>query len=491
MMDRVMCAVLGRILLVEAAFLLPPLALCLWDGDAQDARAFVWAAALCAAVGFALCAVGRRSAKRGEFLARSGFVTVALAWIAISLFGALPFWLSGAIPHFVDALFETVSGFTTTGSSILSDAEALGRGMLYWRSFTHWVGGMGILVFTLAIVNTKKNAGTMNLMRAESPGPSVGRFTPRIGQTARILYGIYLVLTVLCVCFLLAGGMPLFDSLCTAYGTAGTGGFGIKNDSMVSYSPYLQNVCTVFMFLFGINFNFYVLLLLRQFRRALLDEEVLWYFGIFLASGLAIAWNIRPMMESAGESLHHAFFQVSSIMTTTGFATADFNLWPPFSKAVLLCLMALGACAGSTGGGLKVIRAVLLAKGLRRNVHHTLHPNSVRIVHLNGAPVGMDVLHGVGSYLAAYCLVALASFLVVSLDGFSVETNLSAMLSCFNNIGPALDAAGPMSNFGAFSNLSKLVLTADMLLGRLEIFPILALFSRRTWRMRRPLRAAH
>ncbi len=335
MMDRVMCAVLGRILLVEAAFLLPPLALCLWDGDAQDARAFVWAAALCAAVGFALCAVGRRSAKRGEFLARSGFVTVALAWIAISLFGALPFWLSGAIPHFVDALFETVSGFTTTGSSILSDVEALGRGMLYWRSFTHWVGGMGILVFTLAIVNTKKNAGTMNLMRAESPGPSVGRFTPRIGQTARILYGIYLVLTVLCVCFLLAGGMPLFDSLCTAYGTAGTGGFGIKNDSMVSYSPYLQNVCTVFMFLFGINFNFYVLLLLRQFRRALLDEEVLWYFGIFLASGLAIAWNIRPMMESAGESLHHAFFQVSSIMTTTGFATADFNLWPPFSKAVL------------------------------------------------------------------------------------------------------------------------------------------------------------
>ena len=429
--------------------------------------------------------------QRGEFLARSGFVTVALAWIAISLFGALPFWLSGAIPHFVDALFETVSGFTTTGSSILSDVEALGRGMLYWRSFTHWVGGMGILVFTLAIVNTKKNAGTMNLMRAESPGPSVGRFTPRIGQTARILYGIYLVLTVLCVCFLLAGGMPLFDSLCTAYGTAGTGGFGIKNDSMVSYSPYLQNVCTVFMFLFGINFNFYVLLLLRQFRRALLDEEVLWYFGIFLASGLAIAWNIRPMMESAGESLHHAFFQVSSIMTTTGFATADFNLWPPFSKAVLLCLMALGACAGSTGGGLKVIRAVLLAKGLRRNVHHTLHPNSVRIVHLNGAPVGMDVLHGVGSYLAAYCLVALASFLVVSLDGFSVETNLSAMLSCFNNIGPALDAAGPMSNFGAFSNLSKLVLTADMLLGRLEIFPILALFSRRTWRMRRPLRAAH
>lgn len=237
MMDRVMCAVLGRILLVEAAFLLPPLALCLWDGDAQDARAFVWAAALCAAVGFALCAVGRRSAKRGEFLARSGFVTVALAWIAISLFGALPFWLSGAIPHFVDALFETVSGFTTTGSSILSDVEALGRGMLYWRSFTHWVGGMGILVFTLAIVNTKKNAGTMNLMRAESPGPSVGRFTPRIGQTARILYGIYLVLTVLCVCFLLAGGMPLFDSLCTAYGTAGTAALASKTTAWCRIRP--------------------------------------------------------------------------------------------------------------------------------------------------------------------------------------------------------------------------------------------------------------
>ena len=481
----------GVLFFLEALFMLPAIAVCFVYGETgAPLRGFLWTVALLLALSGALYGVCAKATR--EFYAKEGFIIVALGWILLSAMGALPFYISGEIPHYVDAFFETVSGFTTTGASVLTDVEAMSHGLLYWRSFTHWLGGMGMLVFLLAVVPTGKGAGySIHLLRAESPGPSVGKMVPRMRQTASLLYKIYIVLTVLCVLFLLAGGMPLFDSLCTAYGTAGTGGFGIKNDSMVSYSPYLQNVCTVFMFLFGINFNFYVLLLLRQFRRALLDEEVLWYFGIFLASGLAIAWNIRPMMESAGESLHHAFFQVSSIMTTTGFATADFNLWPPFSKAVLLCLMALGACAGSTGGGLKVIRAVLLAKGLRRNVHHTLHPNSVRIVHLNGAPVGMDVLHGVGSYLAAYCLVALASFLVVSLDGFSVETNLSAMLSCFNNIGPALDAAGPMSNFGAFSNLSKLVLTADMLLGRLEIFPILALFSRRTWRMRRPLRAAH
>ena len=489
MKNHVMGATIGRILLMEAAFLVPPMALCLWDGEGRNARAFLWAIGLCAAAGAVLCAFGRRSAGRGGFAAQTGFVTVALAWVAISVFGAMPFWMSGAIPYFVDALFETVSGFTTTGASILSDVEVLGRGMLYWRSFTHWLGGMGILVFTLAIVNMDKNAGTMNLMRAESPGPSVGRFTPRLGQTARILYAIYFAMTVLCVLFLLAGGMPLFDSLCTAFGTAGTGGFGIKNDSMASYSPYLQNVCTVFMLLFGVNFNVYYLLLLRRFARALRDEEVLWYFGVFFAAGLAIAWNIRPMMESAGQSLHHAFFQVSSVMTTTGFSTVDFNLWPSFSKAVLLCLMVLGACAGSTGGGIKVVRAILLLKGLRRNVHRTLHPNSVRMVHLNGEPVSLEVLHGVGSYMAAYWLLAGASFILVCLDGFSIETGVSAVLACFNNIGPALDAAGPMANYGAFSDASKLVLTADMLLGRLEIFPILALFSRRTWRVHRPLRA--
>ena len=488
MKSHMMSVMIGRILLVEAAFMLPPLALCLWDKEPRNAMAFAGTILLMIAVGSLLTAFGKRSARRGEFGAQTGFVTVALAWIVISIFGALPFWFSGGIPHFVDALFETVSGFTTTGASILSDVEALGRGLLYWRSFTHWLGGMGILVFTLAIVNMDKNTGTMNLMRAESPGPSVGRFTPRLGQTARILYAIYLAITVLCVGFLLIGGMPLFDSLCTAFGTAGTGGFGVRNDSLASYSPYLQNVCTVFMLLFGVNFSVYYLLLLRRFSRALRDEELLWYLGVFLVASLAIAWDIRPMMESVGQSLHHAFFQVSSIMTTTGFSTVDFNLWPSFSKAVLLCLMVLGACAGSTGGGIKVVRAILLLKGLRRNVHRTLHPNSMRVVHLNGEAVSLDVLHGVGSYLAAYVLLVGISFLVVCLDGFSIETSISAVLACFNNIGPALDMAGPMSNYGIFSDISKLMLTADMLLGRLEIFPMLALFSSRSWRVRRPLR---
>ena len=484
MMDRVMCAVLGRILLVEAAFLLPPLALCLWDGDAQDARAFVWAAALCAAVGFALCAVGRRSAKRGEFLARSGFVTVALAWIAISLFGALPFWLSGAIPHFVDALFETVSGFTTTGSSILSDVEALGRGMLYWRSFTHWVGGMGILVFTLAIVNTKKNAGTMNLMRAESPGPSVGRFTPRIGQTARILYGIYLVLTVLCVCFLLAGGMPLYDALVSTFATAGTGGFSVKNASIAGYnSPYAEYVISVFLLLFSINFNLYFFILLRNIKPIFKNEELRWFLGIVAVSVIAVAINIRNMYPTVEEIIRKALFQVASIISTAGFSTADFDRWPELSRSILVCLMLIGACAGSTGGGIKVSRLIILLKSARCEVSRMMHPRSVNRVKLEGKTIGDEVLHNTLIFFVMYMLiVAVSTLLVASFDECDFTTNLTAVIACMGNIGPGLGKVGPMGNFSEFSALSKIVLTLDMLIGRLEIFPIIMVFTPETWK---------
>ena len=481
---RMIGRMLGRILVVEALFMLPSLVYCALDREPDVAVSFLLTIALLFGASVVLHMLTH--GKSRDFRVSDGFVAVALAWIVISAFGALPFFFSGQIPSYVDALFETVSGFTTTGSSILTDVEAMSRGLLYWRSFTHWLGGMGILVFTLAVVPADRGAGgTLYLLRAESPGPDVGKFTPRLRQTAMILYGIYILLTVLCLLFLIAGGMPLFESLCTAFGTAGTGGFGVKNDSIASYSPYLQNVCTVFMLLFGINFNIYYLLLLRKFKAVFIDEELRCYLFYFLGATGIIAWNIRPLMESWQESIHHAAFQVSSIMTTTGFATVDFNLWPPLSKAVLLTLMVLGACAGSTGGGIKTIRFVLLMKGIRTNIRQILRPQNVEVVHVNGQVVEENVMRGVNSYMAAYWVIVFGSIMVVSLDEFSIESNLSAVLSCFNNIGPGLDAVGPMSNFSAFSDLSKLVLTLDMLMGRLEIFPLLTLFSYQSWSRKR------
>ena len=451
---RIVGRTVGRVLTLEAGFLLPSLFLLQWQGKRV----------------------------KDSFQTQEGFVTVALCWIFMSVLGCLPFYLSGQIPNYVDALFEIVSGFTTTGASVLSDVEGLSRGILYWRSFSHWLGGMGILVFALAVVPNANNAGgRLHLLRAESPGPSVGKLTPRVRHTAMILYGIYLGMTVLCVLFLLAGGMPLFDSLCTAYGTAGTGGFGIKNDSLAGYSPYLQNVCTVFMLLFGVNFSIYYLLLLRKVRDVFRDEELRCYLLIFALSTAAITWDILPRMKSLGESLHHAAFQVSSIMTTTGFSTVDFDQWPSFSKSILLMLMVLGACAGSTGGGIKTIRLVLMVKDLTRNMRKLLRPNRVQLVHINGKPVEESTLKGVSTFLAAYWILMAISVILVSLDGFPLESNISAVFACFNNIGPGFGVVGPISNYGRYRAFSKLVLTADMLLGRLEIFPMLALLSRQSW----------
>ena len=409
---------------------------------------------------------------------------VSFGWIVLSLLGCLPFVFSGAIPSYIDAFFETVSGFTTTGASILPEVESLPKGILYWRSFSHWLGGMGVLVFLLAISSgSGKDKGfTMHLLRAESPGPDVGKLVPRMKQTAMILYIIYIVMTIINVIFLLCGDMPLLDALCTAFGTAGTGGFGIKNDSLASYSPYIQNVTTVFMFLFGVNFSCYYLLLLRQFKSVVKDEELRLYVGIAVLAVILIVWNTFSLYDTLGETVRHAAFQVSSIMTTTGFSTTDFDQWPVFSKAIILLLMIVGASAGSTGGGLKVARVLLVFKSLRRSIRRILNPQKVLVVRNNGKPVDEKILDNTNAYLGAYVIIVIFSFLILSLDCYDIETNLSAVLCTFNNIGPGLASVGPMCNFSGYSDLSKIVLSINMLAGRLEIFPVLVLLSKSTWR---------
>lgn len=477
---------IGRIcalfLAVEGIFLLPALLLSLFDRDLHIAFAFAVTIGAVAAVSVALLLLTRRA--RGGFYAKEGLVSVGLGWIALSLFGGLPFFLSGEIPNFIDALFEIVSGFTTTGASIVPDVEALSRGILYWRSFSHWLGGMGVLVFLLAVapVGGKNEGFTMHLLRAESPGPNVGKLVPKMRRTAAILYLIYVLLTVADFLFLILGKMPVFDAICTAFGTAGTGGFGIRADSMGSYSPYLQNVTTVFMLLFGVNFSCYYMILLGQFRSVLRDEEFRLYWGMILAAGIAITLNIRGMYDSIPTALRHSFFQVASIMTTTGFGTTDFNLWPTFSKSVLLILMAVGASAGSTGGGFKCARLLLVLKTLKRNIQQMMHPNSVRVIRMNGQPVDERVIANTNAYLGAYVIILVVSFLLVSLDNVSTTTAFSATLACFNNIGPGLEAVGPATSYALLRPLSKIVLTLDMLAGRLEIFPVLILFGRSTWK---------
>ena len=481
---KMMGRFVGKILLVEAVFMVPAMLISLWEKEYASVWGFFWGIAATTVVAGLLVLICRGS--KNKFYAREGLVCVGLSWIVMSLLGAIPFCISGAIPRYIDAFFEIVSGFTTTGASILQAVEDLPKGVLYWRSFSHWLGGMGVLVFLLAITSAGRNDSgyTMHLLRAESPGPNVGKLVPRMRQTASILYLLYIVLTVVNIIFLLIGRMPLFDAVCTAFGTAGTGGFGIKNDSMASYSPYIQNVCTVFMLLFGVNFSCYYLLLIRQFKRMFKDEELRMYFGIVAGSILLITLNLRGVYETLEETLRHASFQVASIITTTGFATTDFDLWPGFSKAVLLCLMVVGASAGSTGGGFKCGRLLLVIKSLRRSVRRVVHPQRVQVVRSNGQPVDEKVLQNINAYLAAYAILIGISFLLVSVDGFSITTNFSAVLSCFNNIGPGFEAVGPTCNFGAYSAFSKLVLIVDMLAGRLEIFPILILFSRSTWTRR-------
>ena len=477
---KMMGRFLSQILSIEGIFMIPALLISFFCGDAMAVTGFLWTLAVIIILALVLGLVSRGAPS--AFYAKEGLVCVGASWIVLSAVGCLPFWISREIPSYVDAFFEIVSGFTTTGASIVPAVEELSKGILYWRSFSHWLGGMGVLVFLLAFTGGKGQGFTMHLLRAESPGPAVGKLVPKMRTTAAILYIIYIVLTLLNIVFLVIGDMPLFEAVCHAFGTAGTGGFGVKNDSLASYSPYLQNVTTVFMILFGVNFSCYYLLLIRQWKSVITDEEVRMYFGIILGSILLIALNTRGMYATLEETIRHAAFQVGSIITTTGYATVDFDLWPSFSKTILLCLMVVGACAGSTGGGLKVARLLLVLKGVRRNIRRMLNPRRVEVVRNNGTTVDEKILDNTNAYLGAYVVILFLVFLIISLDGFSVGTNFSAVLCTFNNIGPGLEAVGPTCNFSAYSDLSKLVLCWAMLAGRLEIFPILVLFSRSTWR---------
>ncbi len=477
---KVIGKVLGFLLLLECIFLFPAVIVSAIYEEAAASRALITTMVISAALGLGLTTLCRKADR--HFYAREGFLITGLGWILLSLVGALPFTLSGEIPHYIDALFEVISGFTTTGASILREVESMSKGLLFWRSFTHWLGGMGILVFLLAIVPMGKGGYSVHILRAESPGPSVGKLVPKLRQTAAILYGIYVALTVLNVLFLLLGGMSLFDSLCTAFGTAGTGGFGVKNDSMASYSPYLQSVCTVFMALFGVNFSVYFFLLMGRFKQVLKSEELGVYIGIMLSAIALVTLNTVRYCPSLGYAFHHAAFTVSSIMTTTGFSTVDFNLWPQLSRSILVVLMVCGACAGSTGGGIKTARLVLLVKSLRAQIRQILRPQSVNLVQVEGRTIQDDTLRGVNTYMSAYCAIVILSFLLISLDGLPMETNLTGILACLNNIGPGLGMVGPTNNYAMFSDLAKIVLMLDMLFGRLEIFPLLILLSPHTWK---------
>ncbi len=481
MNKRMIAYISGLLMVCEAGLLLLPLIVALIYGDSTILSFLITMAILCV-VGLILI---KLKPKDKTIYSRDGLVIVALGWIIMSAFGALPFFLSGEIPNYIDALFETVSGFTTTGSSILSDVEIMSKSLLFWRSFTHWIGGMGVLVFVMAVLPLAGGGGDLHLMRAESPGPEVGKLVPKSNSTARILYLIYFVMTVMCIILLLVGGMPLFDSLCISFGTAGTGGFGIKNDSIASYSPYCQNVITIFMMLFGVNFNAYFLIIMGRFKDALKSEEVRTYFGIIFASVAVIAFNTRDYFDTIWEALHHSAFQVSTIITTTGYATTDFNQWPELSRTIIIMLMCIGACAGSTGGGFKIARVILLFKHARKEVRSVSHPRNVRVLKFEGQRVKDETLRATTAYLVIYVALICLSFFIVSLDNFDTTTSLTSVISCINNIGPNLGsriitpestvygAGGPYSNFGVFSNLSKIVLTLDMLFGRLELFNLI------------------
>ncbi len=469
---------LGRVMLTEAALMLLP---CLVAVIYKEESGIWFFPAIFVALAIGVIFSAKRPANHA-FYAKEGFITVALSWILISAVGALPFYMSGEIPSYTDSLFEMVSGFTTTGASILKNVEALSKCMLFWRSFSHWIGGMGVLVFLLAII-PPSGGYSMNLMRAESPGPSVGKLSPKISTTAKTLYGIYFALTVVEFVLLCLGDMRTFDALLISFGTAGTGGFSVLNTGLESYSAYIQVVVTVFMILFGVNFTVYFYLFYeRNIKKVLKNEELRWYIIIIVTSVVLITLNVSSMYDSIFEAWHQAAFQVGSIITTTGFATTDFNLWPEFSRVLLIILMFFGACAGSTGGGFKISRVVLLVKTMIREFGHIMHPSSVKVVTLDGKKIEHSVARSLTAFFVAYVLVMGLSVLLVSGDGFDFTTNVSAVMATLNNIGPGLEVVGPMGNYSGFSIFAKYVLIFDMLAGRLELFPMLMLFVPRAWK---------
>lgn len=474
---KMIFSTLGRVFLALSALLILPAAVALYYKE-ECLSAFLMSSGISFVLGLALSLIFRT--KNHVIYAREGFAIVALVWLGFSTVGALPFFLGNEIHSFVDALFETVSGFTTTGASILTDVEKMSHGLLFWRSFTHWIGGMGVLVFVMALLPNVTDR-SIHLMRAEMPGPIIGKLVPRAKDTARVLYIIYIAFTIIEIVLLLCGGMSFFDSVVHTFGTAGTGGFGVRADSIASYSPYLQWVIAIFMLIFGVNFNLYYMLLIRKFKMALRSTELWSYLAIVLVSVIVICFNIYPMYENFSEVLRQSVFQVSSIITTTGYATADFNLWPTLSKTILVILMFIGACAGSTAGGLKVSRVVLLFKTIGREFRKLLHPRSVNSVKFEGKTVDSATIGTVTTYFATYIFCLVTIFLVLSFEPFDFETNATAAISCFNNVGPGLAGVGPAASYAEYSDLSKIVLSLAMLLGRLEIYPMLLVFMPSLW----------
>ena len=469
--------ILGHLLKVESIFLLLPSVTGLIYRETEG-RSFFAVALLTFVLGSLMTL---KQPKSRHLYTKDGSVTVALGWIVLSIFGALPFVLCGDIPFYVDALFETISGFTTTGSSILNDVEALSHASLMWRSFTHWVGGMGVFVLILSLLPLL-GGSTMQLMKAESPGPSVDKFVPKVKDTAKLLYSIYIVITLAQILCLLLSGMPLFDTLTLTFGTVGTGGFGVKNDSLASYTALQQNIITVFMLISGINYSAYFLIISKKIGEALRMEEVRWYLGIVLASVAVITLNTLPLYSGISETLRHAFFQVGSIVTTTGFSSTDFNLWPELSKTILVLLMIMGACAGSTAGGFKISRLLILLKSIKIELSGMIHPHEVKKIRMDEHVVKPEVLRSAHVYLIIYWSFFLLSVLLISIDNFDFTTNFTAVAATFNNIGPGLNGVGPVSNFSCYSVFSKFVLMAGMLVGRLELYPIIIFMMPSTWK---------
>lgn len=469
--------ILGKVLLIEGVLMLLPVVCGLFYGESQVIY-YIALAAVYIASGFF---ISMKKPKNMTIFIKDGCVATALSWLVLSVCGCIPFMLTGEIPSFTDSVFETASGFTTTGASILTDVEALSHTSLMWRSLTHWIGGMGVLVFLLAVV-PMAGGSNMNLMRAESPGPSVGKIVPKVRSTAKMLYIIYLAITVLEIVILFAAGMPLFDSICSAFGTAGTGGFGVKNDSFASYAPHLQWITAVFMIIFGVNFNFYYLLTTRQISKAFKMSEVRTYLIVIAISTAIICFSVRGMYGSLGENLRHSFFQVSTIITTTGFATTDFDLWPSVTKFILLGLMILGACAGSTGGGIKVSRFQIMFKTIKREIESYIHPKTVKKIHLDGKTLDSDVERSVALYFFIYLIIFASSMFIVAFEGHDLITVFSSVAATLNNIGPGLSLVGPTHNYSFFSTLSKWVFIFDMLAGRLELFPIIVFLNPATYK---------
>ena len=476
---KIVLKVLGIVLFWEAALMVPSLLISIID-NSYEIKAFIIAISATALAGFLL---SRFKFVKPEMRKREGYAAVALSWLVMSLFGALPFYLSGSIPSYIDALFETVSGFTTTGSSIVRNVEIMPRGLLFWRSFTHWIGGMGVLVFTMALVPSI-GGHPVFLMRAESPGPSPGKLVPKIGESSKILYIIYTVMTAILVILLILAGMPVFNSFIYAFGTAGTGGFAMDNLSVGAYNnPWIEWIITIGMFLFGVNFALYYLLIRKEFKHIFKNEEFkLYCFYVVLGIALVVI-NVMPKFDyNFFEALRHSAFTVSTLVTTTGYSAVDFNLWPMFSKSVLLTLMIFGACAGSTGGGVKSVRILVLIKTLYYEINHTIHPKSVQRIKIDGKALDDDTLKSILIFFFAYIFIIILSVIIVSLDNFDFMTSFSAVIATVSNIGPGFEVVGPMGNYADFSYLSKLIFIADMILGRLEIMPVIALFSPVIWR---------